>query len=58
MDYLYCGCPVLNCPNMSRPTYWIHHGCGGKTKLRYDDINIVCSCCYTSGLIFNWNFRC
>lgn len=59
MDYLYCGCPVLNCSNMHRLSHWYHgNGCGGKTMLRYDDINIVCSSCASKGLIFHWNFRC
>lgn len=58
MDYLHCGCPVLNCPNMKNPTYWYHNNCGGKTMLRYDDINIVCSTCKKSDLVFHWNFRC
>jgi hypothetical protein len=40
MDYLYCGCPVASCPsrNVNRNVnkYWY----GGKTKIRYYDINI------------------
>lgn len=58
MDYLYCGCPVLDCPNRATISYWYHAGCGAKTMLRYDDINIVCSSCKTSDLIFHWNFSC
>lgn len=41
-DYLYCGCPVADCENKVNNTYWYHHNCGGKTKLKFSNIKIIC----------------
>ena len=59
MDYLFVSCPAVDCTNPDKTLrYWYHNGCGGKTMIRYSDIFIVCSSCYQSGIMFDWNFRC
>lgn len=58
---LYSSCPVVNCPNNQNNfhTYWYHHNCGGRTKIRYDDITLVCEKCPSSrSIMFDWLFNC
>ncbi len=59
MDHLFCPCPAIDCNNPNRnPIYWYHSGCGGKTMIRYRDIFLVCSQCFHSAIMFDWNFSC
>lgn len=60
MDYLYVCCPAVDCPNPDKSLrYWYHgNGCGSRTMLRYSDIHIICSGCYQSAVMFDWNFKC
>ena len=57
MDYVYCPCPVLNCKNKA-VSYWYRNRCGQKTKIRYSDINVICSGCNHSGILFDWKWSC
>ena len=49
---------VKPCPRKAVPSNWFHYNCGGKTWFRYDDLEIVCKDCGSSGLMFDWKFSC
>lgn len=54
---LYAPCMASGCSKKSS-SYWYHgDGCGGKIQLR-DDAYFCCPRCYTSEIIFDWNFSC
>ena len=60
-DYLYTPCPVAGCKNSTKEVhvYWKHYNCGGRTKIRYEDITIVCEECPSSrDIMFAWLFNC
>ncbi len=57
MDHLYCPCPAAGCTNKTI-NYWYHAICGGKTQIRYADIQIICEKCNQSSILFDWKFSC
>lgn len=59
MDHLFCPCPAVDCKNTNKePRFWYHANCGGKTMIRYNDITLICSLCFESAMMFDWNFSC
>jgi hypothetical protein len=55
--YLFAPCPVGTC--MGKPAHnWQHALCGGRTKIRFSDINILCDRCTRSGFIMDWLWDC
>ncbi len=53
---LYIPCAVKSCSDKSYK-YWYHANCGGRVQLR-DDAYLVCPKCYTSAIMFDWDFSC
>ena len=52
------SCPAKGCLN-SQKTYWYHYNCGGRTKIRYEDLTVVCDKCPSSRhIIFDWVWNC
>lgn len=60
MDYLFCACPVKEPGCKNTASYWIHadSSCGSRTKIRYNDIHIICSGCGVDYIMFRWKFSC